>query len=139
MRAAVAVVVLLAGCGYDWTVVPKPDASAPAPCASDKECPQDWFCAFPDHLCGKGTSGTCKQVPPSTSCAGAEIQLVCTCDGRVAKTPCQATAFGVDLSVNAVCKATSADVTQCGYLFCDAKTTCTKVDVDGGLDFRCAP
>ena len=93
---------------------------------------------FPDHRCGAGSTGACRQVPPSTSCEDAGIQLACGCDGNVLKTLCQANAFGVDLSLNAGCKTPTGNV-ACGYLFCNAGATCAKETLDGGVEFRCGP
>ena len=77
-------------------------------------------------------------MPPITSCDDAGKEIVCGCDGIVDVTRCDVRANGFDLSKNnTACKPKSATATRCGFLFCDDGTRC--VELDGGVDFRCAP
>jgi hypothetical protein len=163
---AAAIVFVLGACGYDWTVIPKTtpggdDGGTPAdagdaggveagddggaPCRRDDDCTKTQYCLFPDHLCGKGGSGHCVEIPLATTCDGEDVEITCLCSDDVVKSPCRGAAEGIDVSNNAVCPySVSTPSYRCGFLYCTNDEFCLELDSPldqqgEGVDYRCVP
>jgi hypothetical protein len=138
---------MFAACGWDWTVVPKADASdageggisKDGTCASNDECRSDEFCRFIDGRCGAGERGACITAPVAKECTAPEEPpfIACGCDGKTAANACSVELARNDLSAEAACAA-PADTFRCGYYFCPRSTFCYRSASPKGDFFSCS-
>lgn len=133
--AVVVLAIVLAACGWDWTVVPKESAGGGA-CKSNDECAPDEVCLFGDLRCGAGAAGKC--VPTPGKCEADPPDVVCGCDGKTAANRCALEATRVDVSPDVACTA-PPDTFRCGFLFCGRDTFCFEVAQPDLRDYVCIP
>ncbi len=106
-------------------------------CDTTSDCPQFYYCEFPDGLCGTGAPGKCK--PEGTSCPFEDTPPICYCGGTVFdgsgeldNRACRGRG-GLDYDAGSNCTS-PVTALECGHLICDTGTDdfCRKVvDSDG--------
>jgi hypothetical protein len=152
---ALAVVALgFVACGWDWTVVPKADASdageggaadvvmgpeagQKSPCRSNDQCVPEEVCIFEDFRCGAGVEGTCVQPTPEVDCLSGDPSPACGCNGQVAKNRCLVQPNRTDLWADGKC-APPENRFRCGFVFCESKTEfCLESRTPDYNDFVC--
>jgi hypothetical protein len=118
-----------------------PDAGAARTCATNTACAPDEYCAFEPHLCGKGARpGVCRARPMQCPEAYAPV---CGCDGKIARSECDAHAAGIDLDVTGACRERVPAWSACGAHLCDARTSYCEIIlsdvVELPTDYTCKP
>jgi len=81
----------------------------PVTCVSSDSCPEGEYCELSaGGTCGEHGRGTCERV--RDDCYGG-IEVVCGCDGRTYRNPCEAQAAGASVAQAGVCP---GEVSVCG-------------------------
>ena len=117
------------------------DAGAARACTTNAACAPTEYCAFEPRLCGKGARpGVCRARPLECHEAYAPV---CGCDGKIARSECEAHAAGIDLDVNGRCPERVPGWIACGARLCDAHTSYCEIIlsdvVELPTDYTCKP